>query len=63
MHSLIFFIGISTLFFLFNYELIGSDSRMLKDNFYYAFPFFNYILQSMSATGDFPLWNMYTNHG
>ena len=57
------FFGISILFFLFNYELIDSDSRMLKDNFYYAFPFFTYILQSFSATGDFPLWNMYTNHG
>jgi len=57
------FFGISLLFFLFNYELIDSDSRMLKDNFYYALPFFTYILQSFSATGDFPLWNMYTNHG
>jgi len=60
---ILWFLFISSLFLLLNYELIADGSRMLKDNFYYAFPFFNYIFQSFSQTSDFPLWNMFTNHG
>lgn len=61
--SIFIFITIVFLNYLFNIYLVNKNSAPIADNYYYAFPYFNYMMQSLGTFDEIPLWNSLVNNG
>lgn len=50
-------------YYALNFYLIRYRWAPIADNYYYAFPYFNYMLQSLATFNALPLWNSVLNQG